>query len=91
MLLQVARATLFLPGYDQRLANDAVTGMHGAVAEAKRRVFPPSSFTFKARKSPPTSLAFLIAEVAPLFLGLHSPATFRAAHRVHLPPRAAEA
>ena len=67
MLLQVARATLFLPGYDQRLANDAVTGMHGAVAEAKRRVFPPSSFTFKARKSPPTSLAFLIAEAAPLF------------------------
>mmetsp|Transcript_43044 Transcript_43044/g.102410 ORF Transcript_43044/g.102410 Transcript_43044/m.102410 type:complete len:270 (+) Transcript_43044:3-812(+) len=60
---KVARATLFLPGYDQRLANDAVTGMHGAVGEAKRRVFPPSSFTFKARKSPPASLAFLIAEM----------------------------
>ena len=60
---KVARATLFLPGYDQRLANDAVTAMHGAVADAKRRVFPASSFKFKTRKSVPVSLASLIAEV----------------------------
>ena len=48
---QVARATIFLPAYDQRLSSDTVVSLHGEIANARRRVCPKPAFSFKTRKS----------------------------------------
>ena len=48
---QVARATIFLPAYDQRLSSDTVVSLHEAIAKARRRVCPKPAFSFKTRKS----------------------------------------
>ena len=48
---QVARATIFLPAYDQRLSSDTVVSLHGEIASARRRVCPKPAFSFKTRKS----------------------------------------
>ncbi len=58
-----ARATIFLPGYDQRLSSDTVVGLHEVIAKARRRVCPKPAFSFKTRKAPPEPLAALIAQV----------------------------
>ena len=58
-----ARSTLFLPPYDQRLANDAVLGLHAAVSQLRQRINPRNSFKFKNRRSPPASLTMLISEM----------------------------
>ena len=60
---QVARATIFLPPYDQRLSSDTVVSLHDAIGKARRRVCPKPAFVFKTRKSAPAPLAVLIAEV----------------------------
>ena len=48
---QVARATIFLPAYDQRLSSDTVVSLHEEIANARRRVCPKPAFSFKTRKS----------------------------------------
>ena len=58
-----ARATIFLPTYDQRLSSDTVVGLHEVIAKARRRVCPKPAFSFKTRKAPPELLATLIAQV----------------------------
>jgi hypothetical protein len=59
----VARASIFLPAYDQRLSSDIVVSLHDAIAKARRRVCPKPAFSFKTRKAPPEPLAALIAQV----------------------------
>jgi tubulin-specific chaperone C len=58
-----ARSTLFLPPYDQRLANDAVLGLHAAASQFRQQIYPRNSFKFKNRRSPPASLTMLISEM----------------------------
>jgi len=59
----VARATIFLPPYDQRLSSDTVVSLHEAIGKARRRVCPKPAFSFKTRRSEPEPLAALIAAV----------------------------
>ncbi len=58
-----ARSTLFLPPYDQRLANDAVLNLHAAVSQMRQRLFPRNSFKFKNRRCPPANVTTLISEM----------------------------
>ena len=58
-----ARSTLFLPPYDQRLANDAVMNLHAAVSQMRQRLFPRNSFKFKNRRCPPANVTTLISEM----------------------------
>ena len=59
----VARASIFLPPYDQRLSSDLVVSLHETISNTRRRVCPQPAFSFKTRKSPPASLSALIAQV----------------------------
>ena len=59
----VARATIFLPPYDQRLSSDTVVSLHEAIGKARRHVCPKPAFSFKTRKQTPEPLATLIAQV----------------------------
>ena len=59
----VARSTIFLPPYDQRLSSDLVVSMHETVAKVRRRVCPQPAFHFTTRRAAPEPLSALIARV----------------------------